>query len=244
MQPMDTIQTVLVEDDRKLAGILNEYLTAQGIDIVCVTDGREAVDVILTRQPHLVLLDLMLPGMDGLSVCRALRPRYTGRILFLTASDDDMDQVAALELGADDFVVKPIQPRVLLARIRMLIRRQKPTDNQFPDQPDVRQYGHLTLHGSRRQCLLDGESVVLSDGEFEVLWLLANHPDEVVTREFLVRQTRGIDYDGLDRTVDNKIASLRRKLGDSAHLPRRIITVRGKGYLFVPDTWNQPREYL
>lgn len=241
---MDKIQTVLVEDDRKLAAVLSEYLSAQDIDITCVTDGREAVDVILQQQPHLVLLDLMLPGMDGLSICRALRPGYTGRILFLTASDDDMDQVAALELGADDFVVKPIQPRVLLARIRMLIRRQKPAASQEPPPPDVRRYGQLTLHRSRRLCLLEDSPVLLSDGEFEVLWLLANHPDEVVTREFLVRQTRGIDYDGLDRTVDNKIASLRRKLGDSAHLPRRIVTVRGKGYLFVPDTWNQTREYL
>ncbi|MEX0584840.1 MAG: response regulator, partial [Natronospirillum sp.] len=201
---MSTISCVLVEDDIKLASLLVDYLGNHGLRVTAVHRGDEAMAVITQRQPDIVLLDLMLPGLDGLSLCRQLRQDYTGRILFLTASDDDIDQVAALELGADDYVVKPVQPRVLLARMRMLLRRLPAWVPMDEVTPDTRQctHGQLTLDAVRKRCQLRGECIPVSAGEFDVLWLLATHPDEVLSRDFLIKETRGIEYDGLDRTVD------------------------------------------
>lgn len=238
---------VLVEDDAKLCDLLGDYFRQQQFEVITVTDGNEAPAVIIREQPDLVILDLMLPGMDGLSVCRKVRAKVKSKIMMLTASDDDIDHVAGLEVGADDFVNKPIKPRVLLARIRMLLRR----DLNMPSPADfsasgagvqaatdpLYRYGALTINQRRRTCELAGQSICLTDSEFRLLWLLASQPDEVLTRDYLVMETRGIQYDGLDRTIDNKIVSLRKKLDDNPSLPRKIITVRGKGYLFVPDRW-------
>ncbi|WP_144202392.1 MULTISPECIES: response regulator [Shewanella] len=229
-----SIKVVLVEDDEKISQLLSSYLTMQQIETVCVHDGADAVATILAEQPDLVILDLMLPNLDGFSICRQLQPVFDGKILFLTASEDDMDQVAALEMGADDFIIKPIQPRVLLARIRMLMRRAKVS---APQEQHHLSFGELELNQQRKQCLLAGEEISLTTSEFDLLWLLAAHADEILTREYLVKQIRGIEYDGIDRTIDNKIVVLRKKLGDNPALPRRIITVRARGYLFVPDRW-------
>jgi len=238
---MDQPTLLLVEDDQKLTGLLTQYLQKQGLQVECCHDGNEAPARINALQPDLVILDLMLPGMDGLSICREVRSSYQGKILILTASDDDMDQVAALEMGADDFVVKPLQPRVLLARIRMLLRRSETAASTGaalePDNDRYRQHGGLKLDSSVRSCTLTDTEINLTPSEFDLLWLLASHPDEILSRDALVKATRGIDYDGIDRTIDNKIVSLRKKLSDNPSHPRRIITVRGKGYLFVPDSW-------
>ncbi|GHA52945.1 response regulator [Photobacterium aphoticum] len=261
---------VLVEDDTKLCALLAAYFRQQQFDVTEVNDGAEAPAVIEAVQPDIVILDLMLPGMDGLSVCKAVREHISGKILMLTASDDDIDHVACLEIGADDFVCKPIKPRVLLARVRMLLRRGAPdmdaeshepidmADNAnafantsvnaqshsthgdaplVPEAERERQYGALLINQRQRRCEVAGEPINLTESEFNLLWLLACRPDEVLTREYLVLETRGIQYDGLDRTIDNKIVTLRKKLGDNPSLPRKIITVRGKGYLFVPDRW-------
>lgn len=240
---------VLVEDDLKLCELLAYYFRQQQFEVVTVSDGHLATDTIIQHQPDLVVLDLMLPGVDGLTICRNVRPKVNSKILMLTASDDDIDHVAGLEIGADDFVNKPIKPRVLLARIRMLLRRGgedlAAADSEcladgekIPEKPASEcRHGGLNLNGRRKSCILDNEAVCLTDSEFDLLWLLACRPDEVLSREFLVKTTRGIEYDGLDRTIDNKIVSLRKKLKDNPALPRKIITVRGKGYLFVPDRW-------
>ncbi len=227
---------VLVEDDLKICNLLSQYFEMNHFDIVTVTDGSQAATIIFQKNPDLVILDLMLPGLDGLSVCRQIRADFQGKILFLTASDDDMDQVAALEMGADDFVKKPVQPRVLLARVRMLLRRNIPAEPRLEER--FIEFGELKLDASRKYCTLFNEAIVLSKSEFDLLWLIACHPDEILSREFLVNKIRGIDYDGVDRTIDNKIVILRKKLGDSSSMPRKIITVRGKGYLFVPDRWE------
>jgi len=236
---METQRILLVEDDQKLSQLLQQYLQKQGFEVSTCLNGQEAPDQITSLQPDLVVLDLMLPGMDGLSVCRQVRNEYNGKILVLTASDDDMDQVAALEMGADDFVTKPLQPRVLLARIRMLLRRSEATNPLLtPSDPDrYRCFGRLQLDNSIRSCMLDNSTISLTPSEFDLLWLLSSHPDEILSRDALVKATRGIDYDGVDRTIDNKIVSLRKKLNDNSATPRRLITVRGKGYLFVPDSW-------
>lgn len=231
----DRHSLIIVEDDLKLREMLTEYFESQDISVIALTEGAKASSVILEQQPDIVLLDLMLPGEDGLTICRQIRPMYNGKILMLTASDDDFDHVAALEIGADDFVTKPIKPRVLLARMRMLLRR---VDNEpIQTAKTVLEFGALSLNQSRHLCEMNGEAVAMTDSEFDLLWLLASTPDQVLSRDVLTKALRGIEYDGLDRTVDNKIVILRKKLGDDSSTPKRIITVRGKGYLFVPDTW-------
>ncbi len=236
---------MLVEDDDKLASLLHDYLSNFGFDVVVVHSGIDAVEKILSIQPSLVVLDLMLPGLDGLSVCRKVRSQFSGRILMLTASGDDMDQVAALEIGADDFVQKPIQPRVLLARIKNLLRRDQGSTeattsaelNQAIRSDKEKAFGSLWLNESLQRCKLNDELVPLTPSEFLLLWHLVKHAEQVLSREELLQSLRNIEYDGLDRSVDNKIAQIRKKLKDDANRPQGVITVRGKGYMFVPDYW-------
>lgn len=248
---------LLVEDDIKLAGLIGTYLSQYGFSVVSAEGGLTGLNKAQEHQPDLIVLDLMLPELDGLSVCRELRTWYRGRIVMLTASDEDMDQVAALEIGADDFVKKPIHPRVLLARIRMLLRREEPylAHLAAADGPEIKTnaeqnlhtniivYGQLKLHRSRRQTQLYGNTVSLTEAEFNLLWLLAKNPETPLSRDEIMKSTRGVEHDGLDRSIDNRIVSLRRKLDDNTGLPKRIITVRGKGYLFVTDQWDtSPRQ--
>ena len=236
MNVQDTKQSlIIVEDDPKLQAMLCEYFEGQGFEVLSIDNGTDAPDAILESQPDLVLLDLMLPGQDGLSVCRLIRECYKGKILMLTASDDDFDHVAALEIGADDFVTKPIKPRVLLARIRMLLRRKEASN---ADSDTCLEVGVLSLNRLRKTCTFNHEPIALTDGEFDLLWVLASHPEQTLSREWLTKTLRGIEYDGTDRTIDNRVVTLRKKLGDTTTPPQKIITVRGKGYLFMPDAWN------
>lgn len=227
---------IIVEDDIKLQQMLSDYFMSQGFSVITVDNGTDAPEMILNEKPALVLLDLMLPGQDGLSVCRQIRDAYNGKILMLTASDDDFDHVAALEIGADDFVNKPIKPRVLLARVRMLLRRPDVAVNQ--DANNCR-YGALKLNRIRRECQLADQTINLTDGEFDLLWLLATSAEQVLSRESLTKALRGIEYDAVDRTIDNRVVTLRKKLNDTTTPPKKILTVRGKGYMFMPDTWNE-----
>lgn len=244
---MEKTKITVVEDDVKLSDLVQKYLIQQGFDVSVIRDGSEAVDAILADKPDVVILDLMLPGKDGLAICREVRPSYDGCILFLTASEDAMDHVAGVELGADDFLIKPIQPRVLLARIRMLLRRvERQTINgsntSSAEQPAKKDnkltFGQLHIAHSKRAVSLANSVVSLTTSEFDLLWLLASHSEEVLSRDFIYKSLRGIEYDGLDRSIDSKVAILRRKLGDNASMSTRIITVRGQGYLFVPDSWE------
>ena len=246
MAESESTRILLIEDDLKLTELIVRYLSQYGFDVESAADGKEGLELAESYQPHLIILDLMLPKMDGLTVCRELRAWFRGRIVILTASDEDMDQVASLEIGADDFVTKPIHPRVLLARIRMLLRREdsvihddaeKTTDSQVSGQANEFRYGELHIHEGRRSVVLNAQEINLTDAEFNLLLLLASNPETVLSRDVIVKNLRGISYDGLDRSIDNRIVSLRRKLGDGDGVPKRIITVRGKGYLFVTDKW-------
>ncbi|WP_422640735.1 response regulator [Vibrio caribbeanicus] len=224
----------IIEDDTKLREMLTEYFSSQDFDVTSFESGDTVAAVIIEKQPDLVILDLMLPGVDGLTICRQIRSGYQGKVVMLTASDDDFDHVAALEIGADDFITKPIKPRVLLARMRMLLRR--PASGNKGQNKTI-EFGQLFLNEARKSCILNGDSIPMSDSEFDLLWALASSPDQALSRDELTKILRGIEYDGLDRTVDNKVVGLRKKLGDTSTTPKRIITVRGKGYLFVPDAW-------
>ncbi|HEY2682994.1 MAG TPA: response regulator [Steroidobacteraceae bacterium] len=228
------ISITLVEDDERLATLVSRYLREQGLEVTEIGHAKGAVEQIRGARPDLVILDLGLPDEDGLSICQQLRPDYTAPILVLTARDNSIDHVLALELGADDFVVKPIEPRVLLARINALLRRARPVEN-----PSLRalQFGALVIDPAARTVRLQDKHVSLSSSEFELLYVLAAHAGEVQSRSALFEHLYRRQYDGIDRVLDIRISRLRRKLGDDADRSERIKTVWGHGYLFVPNAW-------
>jgi DNA-binding response OmpR family regulator len=226
---------LLVEDDLRLAELVSRYLGNHGFDLTIVSRGDEVVDLVQRDNPDLVILDLGLPGEDGFMICRRLRPAYTNPILILTARDNDIDHVLGLELGADDYVIKPVEPRVLLARIGVLLRRSKPPAAAAAGKTLT--FGRLLINIGSRAVKWDGRPIALSRNEFDLLVHLASHPGEILSREVLFKSLYNRDYDGLDRMLDIRISRLRRKLDDDAEHPERIKTIWGQGYLFVPDAW-------
>lgn len=223
---------LIVEDDERLAELTQEYLIRNGLEVSIEGDGQRAIRRIIDEQPDLVVLDLMLPGADGLTVCREVRPHYTNSIIMLTARTDDMDQVLGLEMGADDYVPKPVQPRVLLARIKAHLRRG--------DKPETGSqrltFGELVIDNGARAVMLAGQPVDFTSAEYDLLWLLASNAGKILSREDIFGQLRGIEYDGQDRSIDVRISRIRPKIGDDPDSPRMIKTVRSKGYLFVKDS--------
>lgn len=241
LNPYHTI--LLVEDDVRLSALITEYLQNNGLQVETQFRGDEAVAQIISLQPDLVVLDIMLPGLDGFEVCKQVRNAYAGPILMMTAKDEDIDQVVGLEIGADDYVVKPIQPRLLLARIRALLRRLPLTLNKQSlsenDKRDHLDFGLLSITFSSRRVTLKQKNVNFSTTEFDLLWLLASRAGTILSRDKISESLTGIEYDGLDRSIDIRISRLRKLLGDDPNEPRGIKTVRGKGYLFVADGWNE-----
>ncbi|MCK5813189.1 MAG: response regulator [Cocleimonas sp.] len=232
---------LLVEDDRKLSAVICEYLQQQGLSMETEYRGDTAIERILTLQPDLVILDLMLPGLDGLEVCRQVRHSYTQPILMLTAKDEDFDQVVGLELGADDYVIKPVQPRVLLARIRTLLRRATPAIS-IEQHSSLLHFDRLEIDNEAREVRLDQHLVELTTQEYEMLYLLARHAGKVLNRNAIFEALSGIEYDGLDRSVDIRISRLRKLLELNPAKPTGIKTVRGQGYLFVASGWSDHQQ--
>ena len=233
-----TVDILLVEDDRRLADLTAEYFQQNGLSVAVESRGDKALAHFARVKPRVVLLDLMLPGVDGLTICRELRETFDGPILIFTARDSDIDQVIGLEAGADDYVTKPVDPMVLLARTRALMRRVETLDKPAAAGGDI-VLGALRVSPSAQEVSLDGKPVQLTTHEFELLVLLAKHAGTVLSRDDIFHNLRGIDYDGLDRSIDGRISKLRKKLDDSATEPTRIKTVWGKGYLLVPDAWGE-----
>ena len=229
---------LLVEDDQRLAELTAEYLEQNGFSVVIESRGDKAMARFAEVKPRVVLLDLMLPGVDGLTICRELRETFTGPILIFTARDSDIDQVIGLEAGADDYVAKPVDPMVLLARTRALLRRAESAE-QVPTQGGDIVLGALRISASSQEVTLEDEPVQLATHEFELLLLLARHAGTVLSRDDIFHHLRGIDYDGTDRSIDGRVSKLRKKLGDTAAEPARIKTVWGRGYLLVPDAWGE-----
>jgi len=237
---MDERQRILlVEDDQRLAALMRDYLQQQGFEVSVESRGDTAPGRILKENPDLLILDLMLPGKDGLAVCQRVRSDYHGPILILTAREDDMDQVAGLELGADDYVKKPIEPRVLLARIRALLRRMEKSAQRrsFPAAlpEDDLVFARLKICRSSHTVWLDNRPVDLTTTEYELLCLLAGNAGVVLDRDRIFSEMRGIDYDGLDRSIDISISRLRKKLEADPAQPQMIRTIWRQGYLFVRD---------
>ncbi|MBB1521189.1 response regulator [Aquipseudomonas guryensis] len=228
-------QILIVEDDQRLAELTREYLESNGLKVAIESDGAKAAGRILKEQPDLVVLDLMLPGEDGLSICRKVRGQYDGPILMLTARTDDMDEVLGLEMGADDYVCKPVRPRVLLARIRALLRRREGHAEVEAESQRRLQFGQLVIDSAMREAWLREQSIELTSAEFDLLWLLAANAGRILSREEIFTALRGIEYDGQDRSIDVRISRIRPKIGDDPMHPRLIKTVRSKGYLFVAE---------
>lgn len=229
---------LIVEDDARLATLTREYLEGNGFQISIEGDGSRAVERIFREEPDLIILDVMLPGEDGLSICRKVKMEKDIPILMLTARTDDMDQVVGLEMGADDYVAKPVRPRVLLARVRALLRRAE-AQTAAPDTTATHaarlDFGDLVIDSSMREAWLNTETIDLTSAEFDLLWLLASNAGRVLTREEIFTALRGIEYDGQDRSIDVRVSRIRPKVGDDPMHPRRIKTVRSKGYLFVKE---------
>ena len=240
-QSNDASRVLIVEDDERLAELTKDFLEKNGLVVSLETNGAHAVERIRNERPDLVVLDLMLPGEDGLAICRRVRPFYNGPILMLTARTDDLDQVLGLEMGADDYMSKPVRPRVLLARIRALLRRinegaaADSGEGQSEAEPSRLVFNNLVVDRSMREAWLDDESIDLTSAEFDLLWLLASNAGRVLSREEIFTSLRGIEYDGQDRSIDVRVSRIRPKIGDDPVHPRRIKTVRSKGYLFVKD---------
>ncbi|MTW03005.1 response regulator [Duganella ginsengisoli] len=227
---------MLVEDDERLSSLIAEYLAANEFDVHVVARGDEALACFHAFMPDVVVLDLMLPGLPGNEVCRQLRAVSQVPVLVLTARDDSYDQVALLEYGADDFVNKPVQPRVLLARLRALLRRAAPPAAPAAPRTDILSFGALEIILTDRVVHWHGKPMALSNTEYKLMLVLAESAGTVLSRDTLLKKMRGIEFDGLDRSIDNSISKLRKKFDD--HDGERIKTVWGEGYLFSPSAWG------
>ena len=230
-------QVLLVEDDERLSSLISQYLTEHDFIVHCLSNGENLLKHIQNSPPDIVLLDVMLPGENGFTLCNKIRPYYPGPLLFMTAKNDDFDQVFGLEIGADDYIIKPVEPRVLLARINALLRRNREfvaSNNSL----QKLQFGQLIIDRSTRSAILKGEDVQLTSHEFDMLWRLAESPSTLVDRETLYNEVIGREYDGLDRSADVRISRLRKKLQDNSQHPYRIKTIWGKGFFFVADAWE------
>jgi len=226
---------MLVEDDTRLADLVSRYLESDGFHVTVADVRKNVVDQILRQAPDVLILDLGLPGEDGFSICKQARSSFKNPILILTARNNDLDHVLGLELGADDYVMKPVDPRVLTARINALLRRS-PVTADFHQ--DSWQFGGLHVDIVARSVTLHDQLVDLSTTEFDLLLQLVTHAGEIQSRDSLYRQLYRRDYDGADRLLDVRVSHLRKKLGDDTESAPRIKTIWGKGYMFVPNAWQ------
>lgn len=226
---------VIVEDDKRLAELIGAYLSRSGFHVTPFINGYSAIEHCRKYPPDIIILDLNLPDIDGISICNKLRNFYTGKILILTASSNDLDQIDGFETGADDFVTKPVEPRVLLARINALLNRDQRAIN---NKSEKIVFGNLTIDEQSRTVNYKDSNITLTSNEFELLMLFCKKPGVILSRDEIFTSMKRIEYDGIDRAVDIKISRLRKKLGDIASKPTKIKTIWGKGYLFVASAWE------
>ena len=233
----ENYKILVVDDDMRLRALLERYLTEQGFQVRSVANA-EQMDRLLTRESfHLMVLDLMLPGEDGLSICRRLRSQSNPMpIIMVTAKGEEVDRIVGLEIGADDYIPKPFNPRELLARIRAVLRRQA---NELPGAPSQEEaviaFGKFKHNLGTREMFREDEPMPLTSGEFAVLKALVSHPREPLSRDKLMNLARGREYSAMERSIDVQISRLRRMVEEDPAHPRYIQTVWGLGYVFVPD---------
>jgi DNA-binding response OmpR family regulator len=221
---------LVVDDDPKTVSLVKLYLESDGHKVLCAYDGVEALRLAREERPNLIVLDLMLPGLDGLQVCRTLRTESDVPVIMLTAKTTEGDKLTGLDLGADDYVTKPFSPRELAARIKVVLRRT--VSESLERGPVQAAYGDLKMDFRQHTVSIAGRLVALTPTEFRLLGTLVREAGQVLSREQLIQKVLGLDFDGFDRTIDVHILNLRRKLGDDPAHPRYIKTVYGAGYKF------------
>ncbi|MFC0227384.1 response regulator [Serratia aquatilis] len=226
-------KVMLVEDDHRLASLIDEYLSDYEFNVSIVSRGDTALSFFNKILPDIVILDLMLPGLDGMAVCRQISNVSNVPIIIVTAREDSFDEVLGLEQGADDYVNKPVKPRILLARLRALLRRGRMEKLQISEELTI---GKLSISKRNRQVFWRGLPVELSNSEYKLLLTLIESAGSVLSRDDLLKKIRGIEFDGMDRSIDNNISRLRRKLDDDS--AQKIKTIWGEGYLFSPSAWD------
>ena len=224
-------RVLVVDDDAKTVELVKLYLNRDGYRVLTAYDGIEALRLARESHPDLIVLDLMLPGLDGLEVCRVLRAESDVPIIMLTAKTTEQDKLTGLDLGADDYVTKPFSPRELAARIRAVLRRLP--EETLQRGPEEIRHGELLVNFVKREASAVGRPLNLTPIEFKLLGVLAREPERVFTRAQLIKKVFGYDFDGFDRTVDVHILNLRQKLEPDPHHPRYIKTLYGIGYKFV-----------
>src|SRR5699024_9771494 len=228
---------VVVDDERPIADILEFNLEKEGYEVHCAYDGNDALELILEVVPDIVLLDIMLPGIDGMEVCREVRKKHEMPIIMLTAKDSEIDKVLGLDLGADDYVTKPFSTRELIARVKANLRRQQQVQESAGSEKKDIHIGNLTIHPEAYSVSRDGAHIDLTHREFELFYYLARHIGQVMTREDLLETVWGYDYFGDVRTVDVTVRRLREKIEEDPSNPDWIVTRRGVGYYL-----RQPEE--
>ena len=222
---------LMIEDDASLASMVGEYLHASGMQVEAAHDAAAGLDALSRMKPDAVILDVMLPDLDGFEVCRRIRAGSGVPILMLTARGDDTDRIVGLELGADDYLPKPFNPRELLARIRAILRRG--VGGARPGAGEVMRFGRLEIDLASRRVALGGEPCALTGYQFDVLCALASNAGRVMSRESLMDRLRGEALEAFDRSIDVHVSRIRAAIEDDPRRPRRIITVRGAGYVFA-----------
>ncbi len=227
---------LVVEDEEPILDLIGKYLAAEGFNVVTARDGHAALTQARTTHPALIVLDVMLPGMDGLEVCRRIQQESDVYILMLTARTEEIDKIVGLSVGADDYLTKPFSPRELVARVKAILRRSRPvggTGERNAVQDRTLSFDTLTINPDTRQVCFNDAEVDLTAREFDLLYALAEYPGRVFNRDQLLERVWGHDFAGIDRVVDVHIGLLRRKLETDAANPTLIQTVRGVGYKFV-----------
>ncbi|TWX72011.1 response regulator transcription factor [Colwellia demingiae] len=225
---MKKINVLLIEDDAEISRLTAMYLEVEGYNVEVVDDGLLALDAIKDKCPDLIVLDLMLPGMNGFEICKQARKFYHQPILILTACDDDVSEVSLLKMGADDYLVKPLRPHVLVARIEALLRRTNNVD-------DVKLSNNLSIIEDSNQITFKGELLNLTGAEYEMLKMLINSEGKVISRDQCCQALRGIDYDFSNRSIDMRISGLRKKLDDNQMPYKIILTIRNQGYKLINE---------
>jgi two-component system response regulator RstA len=224
---------LIIDDDIELTALISQFLTMNGYQVIVEHNGSGAIAAVSHHQPDLIVLDLMLPGVDGLTICRQLKPNFMNPIIMLTALDDDIDEVTGLEVGADDYLCKPIKPRVLLAHIRAQLRRQSHFKSLSSQNIKQVSNGTISIDIKKRIVRHNQNEVILSSAEFDLLWILTNHAGTIISRDQLHKEIFNLEYDGFDRSIDLRVSRLRKKLDDDPKEPKIIKTIRNKGYLLA-----------
>lgn len=231
MAASERLKVLVVDDEVPLTGVVGSYLVREGFDVDVAHSGPEAVEQARSGKPTLIVLDIMLPGFDGIEACRQIRQFSDAYIIMLTARDEEMDKVLGLSMGADDYLVKPFSPRELIARVRAMLRRPRTSLEELPG--ELYTVGELTMDAQSRSLTRAGTEIDLTRTEFDLLAVMMAHPKAVLTRRQMINAVWGPDWYGDEHVIDVHIGHVREKIGDAAAEPRYIRTVRGVGYGMV-----------